>query len=206
MKQKIKIVSTKDIRPAPYNPRFMSEESRKGLSKSIERFGDLSGITWNKKTKNLVTGHQRWAELNAKFDDLQLKPTRVGYFDIISKKSGPTGFDIRIVDWDRQTEAAANVTANNTYIQGEFDTESLQKALVDIQKVFSMEELEALNLNHLILGEWVSDISSIEKTQENLDGIVAKIVISCKQEDREGVFDTIRKALKKEPFEGVSIA
>jgi ParB-like chromosome segregation protein Spo0J len=51
--------SIDQLKPAPYNPRAISEESLKALGVSLEEFGDLSGFTWNKRTGNLVTGHQR---------------------------------------------------------------------------------------------------------------------------------------------------
>ena len=47
-----------DLKPAPYNPRTISEEALKGLGVSLEEFGDISGFTWNKQTGHLVTGHQ----------------------------------------------------------------------------------------------------------------------------------------------------
>ena len=52
-----------DLSPAPYNPRKISERAQNALSKSLGDFGDISGIVWNKRTGNLVCGHQRVKEL-----------------------------------------------------------------------------------------------------------------------------------------------
>ena len=51
------------IKVAPYNPRKFSKDARKALKKSIEEFSDISGITINQKTGNVVSGNHRWEEL-----------------------------------------------------------------------------------------------------------------------------------------------
>jgi ParB-like chromosome segregation protein Spo0J len=52
-----------DLKPAPYNPRRIDERAQAGLTASIEQFGDISGITWNKRTGHIVSGHQRVEQL-----------------------------------------------------------------------------------------------------------------------------------------------
>lgn len=44
----------------------------KGLSYSIAEFGDLSGITFNERTGELVCGHQRVKALRAQYGDLPM--------------------------------------------------------------------------------------------------------------------------------------
>ena len=48
-----------DLTGAPYNPRTISDEAMKGLSASIERFGLVQPIVWNRRTERVVGGHQR---------------------------------------------------------------------------------------------------------------------------------------------------
>ena len=48
-----------DLKPAPYNPRKISDMAGEKLWRSLSEFGDISGITWNERTGHLVTGHQR---------------------------------------------------------------------------------------------------------------------------------------------------
>ena len=48
-----------DLQPHPRNPREISEAALAGLGASIEDFGDLAGIVWNKRNGKLVCGHQR---------------------------------------------------------------------------------------------------------------------------------------------------
>ncbi len=55
-----------DLKAAPYNPRTISEVSKRGLEASMSGFEDLSGIVWNAQSGNLVAGHQRLGILRGK--------------------------------------------------------------------------------------------------------------------------------------------
>ena len=49
------------VNPAPYNPRIdlqPEDPEYKKLEKSIEEFGLVQLLVWNKRTGNLVGGHQ----------------------------------------------------------------------------------------------------------------------------------------------------
>lgn len=198
-------LTPKDIKAAEYNPRVISDEAKIGLSKSIDKFGDLSGITWNKKTKRLVTGHQRWTDLTSKYKDLQFKHISPDRVEISSKSKGPLGFYVRIVDWDRATEKAANVTANNTYISGYFDTEALQAVMADIKLNLEEFEFNSLQFDKMMDGGWISDITVVDKTEENLDGIFSKITIICKPEDKEALIEKLKVFVKKLSIKEVSL-
>ena len=52
----------RELEKNPINPRKISDEEKKLLGESMDRFGDLSGIVYNVETGMLVAGHQR-AEL-----------------------------------------------------------------------------------------------------------------------------------------------
>jgi hypothetical protein len=54
----------KDLQPAAYNPRKISDEKLDNLKKSMQEFGDLSGIVVNVRTGNMVGGHQRIKHFN----------------------------------------------------------------------------------------------------------------------------------------------
>ena len=45
-----------------YNPRVMDTPDRDNLEMSIKRYGDLSGVVFNKQTGNTVAGNQRTKE------------------------------------------------------------------------------------------------------------------------------------------------
>src|SRR3990170_7532280 len=105
-----------DIKSAGYNPRTITDEQLKMLNKSLQTFGDLSGIVYNRRTGNLVGGHQRLKCLptDAKIKKKELKEkTKTGTvaqgFIIFD---GGEKHTYREVDWDEATEKTANIAAN----------------------------------------------------------------------------------------------
>ena len=51
-----------ELQPAPYNPRLeltRDDPHYRKLKRSIERFGLVEPLLWNKRTGFLVGGHQR---------------------------------------------------------------------------------------------------------------------------------------------------
>jgi ParB-like chromosome segregation protein Spo0J len=48
-----------ELIPAPYNPRAISPEALAGLRGSVERFGLVEPVVWNRRTGRVVGGHQR---------------------------------------------------------------------------------------------------------------------------------------------------
>jgi hypothetical protein len=88
-----------ELQPASYNPRKISIEAFQGLGKSIEKFGLLIPIVWNKRTGNVVGGHQRLRYLT---------------------EIGETETDVVVVDLDDNEEVALNISLNNKALRGEF--------------------------------------------------------------------------------------
>ena len=88
-----------ELRPAEYNPRKITDEAFEGLGHSISRFGMLSHIVWNKRTGNIVGGHQRYKHL---------------------VEMGEEETDVVVVDLDDNEEVALNITLNNKAVRGDF--------------------------------------------------------------------------------------
>ena len=88
-----------DLKPAEYNPRKITDEAFAGLGNSISRFGILSHIVWNKRTGNIVGGHQRYKHL---------------------VEMGEIETEVIVVDLDDNEEVALNITLNNKAIRGDF--------------------------------------------------------------------------------------
>jgi DNA modification methylase len=137
-----------DIKAAPYNPRVICEDALVGLGYSIEEFGDLSGITVNIKTGNLVTGHQRIKAIKTAYGDLEI---------VNDKITLPTGqiFSVRKVDWPLNKEKAANIAANNQYIQGDWTSELgnlLEEVQVELPDLF----------DNLYFNDLVADVPEAE--------------------------------------------
>jgi hypothetical protein len=98
-----------------------------GLTASLESFGDISGLVWNRRTGNLVAGHQRLAALQSKYGEaLVVEDSHIVIGD--GKK-----FPIREVDWPESKEKLANVAANNPHIAGEFEDEELVTLLDELE-------------------------------------------------------------------------
>ena len=108
-----------ELTPASYNPRKISVEAYQGLGKSIDKFGILIPIVWNKRSGNIVGGHQRFRYLMEK---------------------GETEADVVIVDLDDNEEVALNITLNNHAIRGDFTSEVvalLEKSEVQLGSAFN---------------------------------------------------------------------
>lgn len=206
-------IDIKKLKPAPYNPRKLSEHHYNGLKNSIDKFGDISGITWNQRTGHLIAGHQRFMTLKNQFHDIYLEEVIEGKARIMSKESGYIGFDVRVVDWDEITERAANITANNHAIGGEWDTELLH-TLLDEARSNDAELFKNLNLDILEHdmrltmgddGDWKSDIDGLGKISGNLDGLKARIIIECEPDLKDEVLIYIKAKLLETSFEGVHV-
>ncbi len=87
------------LAPAPYNPRQISPEALAGLRASLDRFGCVEPVIWNKRTGHVVGGHQRLKAL---------------------QQLGETETQVVVVDLDEAEEKALNVALNNPAIAGEF--------------------------------------------------------------------------------------
>lgn len=106
----------KNLSANPKNPRTVTPEKLAQLKDALLEFGDLSGIIYNRKSKQLVGGHQRVKNFD-KDADVTLtkeyaKPTKTGtvaegYVELDGER-----FSYREVSWDRHREMAANLAAN----------------------------------------------------------------------------------------------
>ena len=152
-------LTTKQMRAAKYNPRSITTTRLEKLGQSMHTFGDLSGIVFNVRTKNLVSGHQRMKTLGkAKTRVVQhphtdnLGTIAVGHVEV-QTDSGVIKIPYRAVDWPIQREKAANIAANAH--GGNFDKEKLALVLADLEDVkeFDIEVvgLDALTIRSLRL-------------------------------------------------------
>lgn len=101
------IITRSMIKNADYNPRLMDKEAKKRLKKNIAKHGLVSALTWNKRTGNLVGGHQRLEQLDA------------------LEKNKDYELTVCVVDVDEREEATLNVQLNNPSMQGDWDFDKL---------------------------------------------------------------------------------
>lgn len=174
MVQEIKV---KELKTAAYNPRIalapgMSEYEK--LKNSIETFGNVEPIVWNKRTGNVVGGHQRLAVL-----------IDLGF------KSVPCS----IVDLDENDEKLLNIALNK--IKGEWDYNKLEDVLKDFDNEialasgFSAEELAVILASNSDLwndedcGDW-EDLGE-ENAEENAiaGSYVVTLIFKCSDDAAE---------------------
>jgi DNA modification methylase len=109
------------------NPRQISPEALAGLKASIEAFGLVQPIIWNKQTDRVVGGHQRL---------------------LVLKSKGVLETEVVVVDLPEDKEKALNVALNNPEISGTF-TSDLPDMLAEIkaenEKLYDSLLLDALN-------------------------------------------------------------
>ncbi|HUT75599.1 MAG TPA: DNA methyltransferase [Armatimonadota bacterium] len=99
-----------DLREAPYNPRAISDEMLGSLSTSITRFGLVEPIVWNRRSGNVVGGHQRLKVLQAQ---------------------GIEETDVVVVDLAPADERTLNLALNK--ITGDWDIPKLSAVLEELQ-------------------------------------------------------------------------
>lgn len=100
-------INRRSIKNADYNPRYMGEKEKKKLRAALKENGLVSALTWNKRTGNLVGGHQRLEQLDA------------------LEKSDDYDLTVCVIDVDEKQEAKLNVQLNNPSMQGEWDVGKL---------------------------------------------------------------------------------
>ena len=108
-----RVVSRRDLKGAPYNPRILGDEQRKRLRKKIKKTGLVEPLVWNETTGNLVSGHQRLSILDEleQRDDYELT--------------------VAAVKLSEREEKALNVFLNNTGAMGEWDEDKLAEIVKD---------------------------------------------------------------------------
>jgi len=149
----IKTVKIKDLKAAAYNPRRDLQPGDKEydkLAKSIAEFDYIDPVIWNKRSGNIVGGHQR------------LK---------ILKAQGLTEIDVSVVDLDDVKEKALNLALNKT--GGDWDLPKLSDLLCEIDTGdfdieitgFDNDELESLLVDR-VGNEGLTDDDAVPEVPE----------------------------------------
>lgn len=134
-KFKVQTINRADIKNAEYNPRIMDKEAKKRLKKNLKENGLVSAITWNKRTGNIVGGHQRIEQLDA----------------LEGNKN--YSLDVCVVDVDEKDEAKLNVILNNPSIQGEWDLDKLAGLTEEFDLTFDEMGFTKLDVDFLYDGD-----------------------------------------------------
>lgn len=196
------------LAPNPKNPRKITPEKIEMLRAALTRFGDLSGIVFNRRSGQLVGGHQRKEAFQGGQITVERRfsePSRAGTVAEGFVLFEGERYAYREVDWDAETDLAANIAANKG--AGDWDYSLLTEALNHLDHHnydLSLTMHDAAELDR-IMGGWDSDISKVEKTEEHLDGIDGKIVIICPQELKDEVLIFLKAKFLETSFDGLHI-
>lgn len=162
-----------DLVPAEYNPRVDLKPGDKEydkLKRSIEEFGYVEPIIYNKRNNTVVGGHQRLKVLK----DL-------GYTDI----------DVVEVDLNENDEKALNIALNK--VSGDWDNEKLEELLNELNNEadfdISLTGFDENEINNLI--------ESID-LPDNIDDIFRELTEEekIKKEEKNALYIHIGKDIK----------
>ena len=156
-----------ELKPAPYNPRQSTAKQEKHLKASLEKFGVVEPIIYNKQTGYIVGGHFRVREL-----------TKLGYKEV----------ECVIVDLNEEDERELNIRLNaNTgewdwdSLANEWDAEKLDDWGLDVPKIEDYQEIEPSGYD--ATQKWFLNIEfeneqECEKWYNSLieEGLICKIV------------------------------
>ena len=133
-----------DLNRATYNPRIdliPGDPEYENLRRSIATYGLLIPVIWNKRTNNVVGGHQRLTVL---------------------ENEGEAEVDVSVVDLDPMQERQLNVALNK--IEGGWDEEKLGALLAELGDDatltgFNQQEIDSLtnDIDSLIDGDTVDE-------------------------------------------------
>ncbi len=141
-KTKIRIehIQAGRINPAPYNPRkdlTPDDPEYRKIERSIDRFGCVEPLVWNRRTGHLVGGHQRFK---------------------ILKDRGVNRIAVSVVDLPLAREKALNLALNK--VTGQWDETKLGSLLDDLAETpefeftgFEIDEAEDLMTGAAVVGE-----------------------------------------------------
>lgn len=147
----MRVVPIAQLKPAPYNPRSISDEAIDGLGASVKKFGLVQPLIWNQRSGYVVGGHQRLEVL---------------------KQLGEKETQVVVVDLSDAEEKTLNVTLNNPNIAGRF-TDGLQELLTSLKLDDGLwSELEKLKLDSLLV-----DFSPAELGEQG--ALDKKTIVTC---------------------------
>jgi len=127
------------LKPAPYNPRKISDDAMGRLEKSVKEWGIVDPLIVNKATGyTIIGGHQRFKVL---------------------QKQGVETADCVVLDLPPAKEKALNVALNNQKMAGEYEFSTLADILQEIDTgEFSVPDLTGFSDEDLAeIANWTPD-------------------------------------------------
>ena len=160
-----------DLIPAPYNPRQSTAKQEKHLKESLEKFGLVEPIIFNKQTGYIVGGHFRVRELKK----LGIKEIECVIVDLneadekelnirLNANTGSWDWDTLANDWEVVDLEAWGLEIPQFDERGEIDYSDKNKE-IDVEE---LEGLMAINLKYTEEDYWKvkEQLSKIAQTPE----------------------------------------
>ena len=183
MAQKIELWDVARLVPYDKNAREHSPEQVAQIAASIIEFGFLNPILVDSKD-GIVAGHGRLSAAK----ELALDVVPVVVLDHLTENQKKAYI---LVD----NKLAENATWNEDLLAEEIIKLNLQDFDLNILG-WTDEEIKALQEDG-----WASDIEDVEKNEENLDGIMGKIVIKLDPDYKDQVVDAINNFAEENNIE-----
>lgn len=153
----VETISRDQINNADYNPRIIDDTAKKKLKKALAQHGLIEAIVWNRRTGNIVGGHQRINSL----DSLE--------------KSKDYSLDVCVIDVDEREEAVLNVQLNNPSMQGAWDIDKLADMNMNLGIDFDEMGFTALDVDFMFDGDdrftELFETPEVEATKEKLQEV-----------------------------------
>lgn len=127
-------INRSEIRNASYNPRVIDADARMRLERELKT-GAVQPIVWNRRTGNIVGGHQRVAI----YDDLQA--------------GKPYSLSVAVIDCDEREEKRRNIALNSPDLMGQYDPTRLEDLFRELQApgLSGIEVVESAGLSQITL-------------------------------------------------------
>lgn len=137
---------------ADYNPRKLSEESRKTLKRGIKKYGLVGGVVVNKQTGlTVVSGHQRLTVM----DELQKYNPET--------KENDYKIRVDVINVYEKQEKELNILMNNPNAQGSWDYDKMRELIPDIDYKdagLTEADLNMIGVDFLLQTEEENDLAN----------------------------------------------
>lgn len=183
-------ISIDELKPSPYNPRIdigQNDKIYKDLKTSIERFGYVEPIIWNKRTGRVVGGHQRLKVL---------------------KDKGIKEIEVVEVDLDEEKEKELNLALNK--IINEWDFLKLGSLIDELKNSpltnlgFTEEEISLITQNYEEFLKVEANLKQdIKQVESNVDGEVEYKLGDFRGTIPRVVYNKLADTLVKKSFEQI---
>jgi hypothetical protein len=173
------------IKGAPYNPRVIDSYARKKLEANLKKVGLLDTLVVNRRTGNLVSGHQRLACLDA------------------LEGAADYHLDVAVVELTEKQERQQNIFFNNPGAQGAWDVQALGALLGEGLEI-EATGFDKLELEVLFDDTPYAELFAVEKAPAAVQSAVADVVGAVAE--RNAAKAAVKAAEASAPEEGGRLA